>query len=65
MSSQDQVAEGQTVNRDNYMHMTGDALLQYAYTIGISRSEAAVMSEEKLKLQCRMRISRIYEEDPR
>lgn len=65
MSSQAEVAQGQTANRDNYMHMTGEALLGYAYTLGISKSEASVMSEEKLKLQCRMRISRIYEEDPR
>lgn len=51
------------VNRDNYMHMAGDALKRYAHSLGISRSEAAGMSDEKLKEQCRIAISRHYDEE--
>lgn len=57
------VAEPVRVNRDNYMHMSGDSLRKYAHSLGIARSDAARMSDEQLKHQCRIAISRHYDED--
>ncbi len=57
------VAAPVRVNRDNYMHMTGDDLRRYAYSLGVSHSEAAGMSETKLKQQCTLAISRQSDED--
>lgn len=56
------VAEPETVNRDNYMHMSGDRLRVYAHSLGIARSDAERLEDEQLKHQCRIAISRHYED---
>jgi len=57
------VAEPVRVNRDNYMHMSGEALRHYAHTMGIARSDADRLTDDQLKHQCRIAISRHYEDD--
>lgn len=57
------VAAPVTVNRDNYMHMSGEPLRRYAHTLGIARSESDRMTDEQLKLQVRYAIGRHYEDD--
>ncbi len=53
-----------TANRDNYKHMQGQALRDYAHKIGaVSRSEATRLSDDKIKEQCRYAIGRQYEEN--
>lgn len=63
-SAAEVVAEPVRVNRDNYMHMSGDALRKYAHSLGVSRSEAARLKDDQLKHQCRMAISHHYEDEP-
>lgn len=60
--AQEGVAAPVTVNRDNYMHMSGDPLRRYAHSMGIALSDAARMNDEQLKHQCRIAISRNYED---
>ncbi|WAC72076.1 hypothetical protein OU995_21265 [Roseateles sp. SL47] len=57
------VEDGPPVNRDNYMHMSGEPLRKYAHTMGISRSEADRYDDDKLKTQIRIAISHRYEDD--
>lgn len=57
------VATPTSVNRDNYMHMSGEPLRAYAHSLGMAHSEIATMTDEKLKLQCRIAIGRHYEDD--
>ena len=59
--SQDVVA-GHQVNRDNYMHMSGEPLRAYAQTMGVARRDAARLNDERLKAQIRYAISHQYED---
>lgn len=52
-----------TANRDNFMHMSGEALRTFAHRIGISRSEAERLDEERLKMQCRYAIARQQDDE--
>lgn len=53
----------ETANRDNFMHMGGEALRAFAYRIGISRSEAASLTDDRLKMQCRYAIARQQDDE--
>lgn len=53
----------ETANRDNYMHMSGEALRTFAHRIGISRSEAASLDDDRLKMQCRYAIARQQDDE--
>lgn len=60
--AQEGVAAPVTVNRDNYMHMSGEPLRRYAHSLGLARSEAERLTDEQLRLQCRYAIGRNYED---
>jgi hypothetical protein len=60
--AQEGVAAPVTVNRDNYMHMGGESLRRYAHSLGVAKSEAARLSDDQLRHQCRMAISHQYED---
>lgn len=62
-ASADVVAASTHVNRDNYMHMSGQPLRDYAHQLGVSRSEAGRMDDQKLKAQIRIAISHKYEDE--
>jgi len=62
MSGSQEVVADRPVNRDNYMHMSGDSLRAYALTMGVARSDAARLSDERLKEQIRYAISHQYED---
>lgn len=53
----------ETANRDNFMHMNGDALRAFAHRIGISRSEATRLDDDRLKVQCRYAIARQQDDE--
>lgn len=63
MTASAAVAVPASANRDNYMRMSGEPLRVYAHTLGVARSEAAKLSDTKLKEQCRYLIGRQYEKD--
>lgn len=50
------------VNRDNYARMSGAPLRDFAHKMGIARSEAERLSDDKLKVQIRYAIGRQYDE---
>jgi hypothetical protein len=50
-------------HRENPEKLTGDALRELAYRRGIARSEAATMSDEKLRLSLRYAASAWAEEN--
>lgn len=62
MSSAQEVVAVRKVNRDNYMHMSGEPLRAYALSMGVARSDAARLTDEKLKEQIRYSISHQYED---
>lgn len=53
----------ETANRDNFMHMSGEALRTFAHRIGISRSEAERLDDDRLKMQCRYAIARQQDDE--
>jgi hypothetical protein len=63
MTAAAEVVAATSVNRDNYMHMSGEPLRAYAHSLGIARSEIARLTDAQLKLQCRIAIGRHYEDD--
>jgi len=62
MTGSQEVVAGRQVNRDNYMHMSGEPLRAYALTMGVARSDAARLNDERLKAQIRYAISHQYED---
>jgi hypothetical protein len=62
MSSTHEVVASRQANRDNYMHMSGEPLRAYALSMGVARSDAARLSDERLKEQIRYAISHQYED---
>lgn len=53
----------ETANRDNFMHMSGEALRRFAHRMGIARSEAESLDDDRLKVQCRYAIARQQDDE--